>query len=152
MKRWERWTFNILGLVVAVSGFAYLWMKYALETNDPFAIVNHPWESVMLSLHVLTSPAFVLAFGVLLNAHIIKQLRAWRSENRWSGLTSLSMFATMVASGYLLQVVTSETLLTVLVVVHVGSSVLFATAYVGHLIISLRLPRTRVSAAARQVV
>ena len=146
MRRWERWTFDILGLAVAASGLAYLWMKYFLESGDPFAVVNHPWEPAMLHLHVLTTPAFVLAFGVLLHAHIVKQFRAWRRENRLSGLASLGLFATMVASGYLLQVATSEALLTGLVIVHVGGGVLFAAVYLGHLIIWLRLPRV---AAAR---
>lgn len=150
MRRWERWVFHVLGLAVAVTGLAYFWMKYLLETDDPFALVNHPWEPAMLSAHVLTSPAFVLAFGVLLNAHVVKQLRAWRRENRLSGLSSLGMFATMALSGYLLQVATSEVLLTALVWIHVGSGLLFAAAYVAHLVITLRLPRTRTVAASRQ--
>jgi len=139
MRRWEPWVFNSLGLAVAASGFAYLWMKYGLETDDPFALVNHPWEPAMLDLHVLTSPAFLLAFGILFNAHIVKQLRAWRRDNRVSGLFSLALFALMAVSGYLLQVGTSEALLTALVVVHVGSGTLFAVAYVGHLILTLRM-------------
>jgi hypothetical protein len=150
MKRWERIAFNGLGLVVAASGFAYLWMNYAMTTDDPFALVNHPWEPAMLSAHVLTSPAFVLAFGVLLNAHIVKQLRAWRRENRLSGLTSLGTFATMASTGYLLQITTTEALLTALVIVHIASSVIFTLAYVGHLIISLRLPHTRPGTIGRQ--
>jgi hypothetical protein len=149
MKRWERWVFHATGLAAAVTGLAYFWMKYMLATDDPFALVNHPWEPAMLSWHVVTSPAFVLAFGILLNAHIVKQLRAWRRENRVSGLTSLGMFATMAASGYLLQVVTSAALLTGLVWVHVGSGIVFTLAYIGHLVITLRLPRTR-TAPVRQ--
>ena len=39
MKRWERWTFNLLSLAIAVTGFAYLWMKYAMRSDDPFAVV-----------------------------------------------------------------------------------------------------------------
>jgi hypothetical protein len=140
MRLWDRVVFNVIGFAVAASGFAYLWMKYFLVSDDPFATINHPWESAMLSAHVLTSPVFILAFGILLNAHIIKQLRSWRRENRVSGLTSLGMFATMVASGYLLQVVTSEALLTALVIIHVGSGAIFAAVYAGHLIITLRLP------------
>jgi hypothetical protein len=151
MRRWEHWGFNSLGLAVAASGFAYLWMKYGMETDDPFALVNHPWEPAMLDLHVLTSPAFLLAFGVLFNAHIVKQLRAWRRENRVSGLASLGLFGLMAATGYWLQVATSEALLTTLAVVHVGSGALFALAYVGHLILTIRLwarPRQRVPARA----
>ena len=150
MKRWERWVFHLTGLATAVTGLAYFWMKYLLATDDPFALVNHPWEPAMLGWHVVTSPAFVLAFGILLNAHIVKQLRGWRRENRASGLTSLGMFSTMALSGYLLQVVTSAAMLSALVWVHVGSGVVFTLAYVCHLVISVRMPRSRTIPGTRQ--
>ena len=85
MKRWERWAFNLFALAVAASGFAYFWMKYLVETDDPFAVVNHPWQAAMLHLHVLASPPFVLLFGVILNSHIMKKLRAPRMPNRKTG-------------------------------------------------------------------
>ena len=30
--------------------------------GDPFALVNHPWQSAMLSLHVLASPPLILTW------------------------------------------------------------------------------------------
>jgi hypothetical protein len=146
MKRWERWTFNVLALAVAVSGFAYFWMKYLVQPSDAFAVVNHPWEPAMLQLHVLASPAFVLIFGVILNSHIMKKLRATKIPNRASGLASFATFAAMIGSGYLLQVVSSEGALRGLVAVHVASGVVFTVAYAAHLVISYRLVRaTRIS-------
>lgn len=139
MKRWERWTFNLLSLVVAVSGFLYLWMKYVLRSEDPFAVVNHPWQASILNLHVLASPGLILVFGIVLNSHIMKKLRAGRSPNRKSGLLSLGTFATMVASGYMLQVSSSEFWLRTHVALHVTSGVLFSIAYGAHLIISTRI-------------
>ena len=82
MKRWERWTFNALSFAVAATGFAYLWMKYALQNDDPFAVVNHPWQAGMLDLHVVASPAFILMFGIVFNSHIMKKLRATGLPNR----------------------------------------------------------------------
>ena len=52
MKRWERWTFNSLTAAVAVTGFIYFWMKYFVESSDPFAVINHPWQTAMLNLGV----------------------------------------------------------------------------------------------------
>ena len=141
MKPWERWTFGLLSLVVAASGFAYFGMKYLMASADPFALVNHPWQPLMLHVHVLASPPLVLVFGIVLNSHIMRKLRATRVENRKSGLASLVTFGVMVASGYLLQVVTSEAWLGALVVVHVASGVVFSAAYVAHLLISVRLAR-----------
>ena len=143
MKRWERWAFNLTAAAVTVTGFVYFWMKNFVVSPDPFAVVNHPWQSAMLHLHVLTSPAFVLIFGIILNSHIIRKLGAPRMPNRRSGLSSLFLFATMLGSGYLLQVGTDPTWLRALVAVHVGAGAAFSVTYVIHLVISARQGRRR---------
>ena len=152
MKPWERWTFNIVSLIIAITGFAYFWMKYAMTTDDPFAVVNHPWQSTMLTLHLLASPPMILLFGIILNSHIMKKLRVPRMANRRSGLLSLGAFVAMVCSGYLLQVTMDERWLGVLVALHVTSGALFSGAYGIHLLVSLRLVRRGArQEAAREV-
>jgi hypothetical protein len=152
VKPWERRAFNVLALAVAATGFAYFWMKYLLRTDDPFAVVNHPWEGTMLNLHVLASPPFVLIFGIILNSHVLKKLKAPKLPNRRSGLLSFVSFAAMVCSGYLLQVVMDESWLRALVAVHLVSGALFTGAYAIHLVISARLARRRpVSSPVREV-
>ena len=143
MKRWERSWFNLSALAVAATGFAYFWMKYFVQTDDPFAVVNHPWESAMLSLHVVASPAFILVFGIILNSHIIKKLGVTKVPNRKSGYISFVTFAAMVCSGYMLQVATHERVISALVILHVGSGTIFSIAYVVHLAISARIVRQR---------
>src|SRR5687767_12863020 len=143
MKRWERWAFNLTAAVVAVTGIVYFWMKNFLVSSDPFAVVNHPWEATMLHLHVLTSPAFILIFGIILNSHIIRKLGASRMPNRKSGISSLILFATMLGSGYLLQVGTDAAWLRALVAVHVGTGAAFSIVYVIHLVVSAQLGRRR---------
>ena len=145
MKPWERWTFGLLALLVSVSGVAYFWMKYLLVSDDPFAVVNHPWQSTMLAAHVVASPWLLLIFGVILNSHILRKLRATGLPNRKTGLLSLATFFAMVASGYLLQVVTSEWLLPAVVAIHVATGTLFSVVYVSHLVISVRLARVQAS-------
>lgn len=151
MKRWERWTFNLLSLAVAATGFAYFWMKYAMVSDDPFAVVNHPWQTAVLGLHVVVSPAFILVFGVILNSHVMKKIRAPRIPNRRTGLLSLGTFAAMVITGYLLQVASSEAWLQALVAVHVATGAVFSLAYTVHLVISVKLARVRPEAAIREV-
>jgi hypothetical protein len=141
MKRWERWGFNVASLITTVTGLAYFWMKYAITTDDPFAVVNHPWQSATLTLHLLASPPFILVFGVILNSHIMRKLGVARVPNRRSGLLALGTLAAMIGSGYVLQVVTSERWTTALVALHVTSGVLFAGSYAIHLFISMRLVR-----------
>lgn len=152
MKPWERRAFNLFALAVAATGFAYFWMKYFVQSDDPFAVVNHPWQSTMLTLHLLASPPFILIFGIIMNSHIMKKLRAPRMPNRRSGLLSFGTFAAMVASGYLLQVTMDEWWLQALVAVHVTSGALFVGAYAVHLVISTRLLAKRVPAAAEREV
>jgi hypothetical protein len=147
MKRWERWAFNALSLSVSATGFAYLWMKYAMHTDDPFAVINHPWQTAMLDLHLVASPVLILMFGIVLNSHVMKKLRATRLPNRRSGYVSLGTFAAMVISGYLLQVSSSEEWLQALVVLHVGAGGVFSVTYGAHLVISARLARAQQTGA-----
>ncbi len=151
MKPWERWSFTLFALAVAASGFAYFWMKYLVQADDPFAVVNHPWQVTMLHLHVLASPPFVLMFGVILNSHIMKKLRAVRMPNRRTGLASFAMFAAMIVSGYMLQVATADAWLRALVIAHVASGVVFTMTYGIHLVISFRLVRRSAAAAIQEV-
>jgi hypothetical protein len=151
MKRWERWTFNLCALAVAASGFAYFWMKYLVQADDPFAVVNHPWQSAMLHLHVLVSPPFLLVFGIILNSHVMKKLRATKIPNRKTGLASLATFGAMIVSGYLLQVTLSDAWLRALVVVHVTSGAVFTLTYGTHLVISSALVRRAARAPIQDV-
>ena len=151
MKSWERWSFNVAALAVITTGFAYLWMKYFIQNDDPFAVLNHPWEAAMLNVHLLASPPFILVFGIILNSHILRKLRVPRMPNRKTGLASLATFAAMIASGYLLQVAVSEAWTQALVILHVASGAVFTLTYVGHLVISARLTRRRPLSTVREV-
>lgn len=139
MKRWERWSFNGLNMVVAVTGLAYLYMKYLLPVDDPFAVVNHPWQSSMLALHVVFAPMVILVFGIVLRSHIIKKLVSNSQPDRRTGWISLISFSAMALSGYLLQVASSVAWLDTLVVVHIGTSIVFVVGYGAHLVIGWRL-------------
>jgi hypothetical protein len=143
MKWWERWTFAALTAIVSASGCAYFWMKYVLTTDDPFAVTNHPLQAAMLSLHVVASPGLILVFGIILNSHVMRKLGARRVPNRKSGLISLGTFSAMAASGYLLQVVTNESLLQAMLGLHLASGAVFTLTYGLHLAISYRLGRAQ---------
>ena len=139
MKRWERWSFNGLNIVVAATGLAYIYMKYLLPSDDPFAVVNHPWQASMLALHVVAAPFVILTFGIVLRSHILKKLVSKSQPDRRTGWISLVSFAAMALSGYLLQVASSVVLLNALVVVHIATSVIFIAGYWAHLLIGWRL-------------
>jgi hypothetical protein len=138
MKRWERLTFNLLSALITLSGVGYFAMKYLMTTDDPFAVVNHPLQPLMLHAHVLVAPAFLVMFGVIWNSHITWKI-GQPVPNRWSGLVSLVTLGVMTVSGYLLQVVTSEAGQRLNLVAHLASGVIFAIAYMTHLVVAGRL-------------
>jgi hypothetical protein len=141
MKRWERRAFNAAAALVVLTGAVYAWMQYVLVPDDPFAVVNHPWQPAILAMHVVFSPPFILLFGIIFNSHVMRKLQGNVRPNRKTGYVSLATFAAMVASGYLLQVVTGEALLKAMLIVHLSSGALFATSYTAHLVITAWLRR-----------
>jgi hypothetical protein len=145
MTPWYKWAFALVTLAVTISGGAFFVMKYCLEPADPFAVVNHPLQPLMLHVHVLSSPALLLMFGALLQGHVAGRLRQAEPANRRSGMIAAGSFAVMAVSGYLLQVVVSTSLSRGLVVAHVASGAIFAVSYGAHLVVSLVLARRRSS-------
>lgn len=146
MTRWERWAFNTLHWVVAVTGFAYLYMQYVLATDDPFAIINHPWQPATLSIHIVAAPVFIALFGMLFRSHSLRKLRSPSPENRRSGWTSLIGFTVMALSGYAIQVAAAPALITFFVWLHIASGGLFAVFYGVHLFVGWRVNRQSASA------
>jgi hypothetical protein len=149
MKTWVRWMLHVFTVVVGASGVAYFWMKDLLTTNDPFAVVNHPLQPIMLTVHVLAAPALILAFGAAFESHISSKLRARHLRtNRRSGWIALLTFVIMTMSGYALQVTTNASVERGLLVTHLSSGGLFLASYAVHLAISLK--RLRVGPGAER--
>ena len=139
MTWWERWGFNTFHVVVGVTGFVYFYMKYMMTTDDPFAIVNHPWQSSMLSMHVFTAPFFIAFFGMLFRSHSFRKILSANPANRRTGWTSLISFSVMAVAAYAIQVATTPTSINAAVWVHIVASTLFVAGYAIHLIIGYRL-------------
>ena len=153
MTWWERRGFNTFYVVVAATGFAYFYMKYALVTDDPFAIINHPWQPAMLSIHLVAAALFVAFFGMLFRSHSFGKIRSARPANRRTGWTSLLSFAAMALSGYFIQVTASPALITAWIWTHMAASTLFVVVYGVHLVNGWRIgrrpaPRAAATAAA----
>lgn len=144
MTWWERRAFNTLHVAVAATGIVYFWMKYLLATDDPFAVVNHPWEPAMLTGHVIAAPVFIAFFGMLFRSHTLRKVLSPNPANRRSGWTSLVSFSAMALSGYLIQVAVSPLLLMVAIWTHVATSVVFVLGYTSHLVIGWRVNRLQV--------
>jgi len=131
----ERWNLRLASLAIIVSGFALLWMKYGLESTDPFAVINHPLQPWALKSHVLVAPALVFAIGLIARRHIWRHLVRRVEPGRGTGLATLISLVPMAASGYALQVIVSESWRTAAVVTHVASSVLFTVVVLAHFVL-----------------
>lgn len=119
--------------VTALSGCVFAWMKYAMHTDDPFAVANHPLQPWMLAIHVVVAPLLVFAFGWMFQEHVVgKYLRG--APNRFTGVPAALLFAVMTFSAYLLQASTNESMQRAMRVTHWISSGLFVAIYVAHFI------------------
>jgi hypothetical protein len=132
MSPLERWGLWLTSTPTTVSGIAYLWMKYFLESSDPWAVINHPLEPLALKTHILISPLFVFVLGAVVLKHGIAQLREGAHGRRPSGLVLLASTAPMIITGYAIQIVTSEAAAQFLSIIHILTSLAFLAALVLH--------------------
>ena len=132
MTRGQAWLLHLSSAVVFGSGVLYAWMLYLVEPEDPFALVNHPWQPMTRNVHLLAAPALVFAFGWIFGPHVLHLLRSGSARRRRSGLLLLALLAPLVFSGYLLQVATDETWIAVARWTHVATGIAYGAAYVSH--------------------
>ena len=136
MSRWEALAFNALHGLLAATGFAYLYMKYALETDDPFAVVNHAWQPAALAAHVVLAPLGMLIFGVMLRSHVLKQLTM---EIRSARPQRMDRAAELRRNGGVRIPASGRcrpSWLRALVVIHVATSTSFILGYSVHLFLA----------------
>lgn len=132
LTRAEAWLVQLASLAVGGTGVVYAVMRYLVSPQDPFAVVNHPWQPAVQHAHVLAAPLLVLAAGVLWRAHVRPSLRHRVAARRRSGWAALLSLAPMAATGYLLQVSVSPTWQTIWTVLHVATSLAWVAGYALH--------------------
>ena len=93
-------------LATALTGFLYFWFRNFLDPMNEWAVINHPLEPWVLKAHILAAPVMVFSVGAIAADHVLRYARSAVSEGRKSGMTVTLVLVPLVASGYLLQVVT----------------------------------------------
>ena len=144
MKWFQKWLLMSSSLVTGVTGLVYFWMKRFIVSEDPFAMVGHPLEPWMLKAHILAAPVLVFALGLITMDHIWKNYRCLVPVGRRSGILATWVIMPMVATGYLIQVITSVGWLSALGWAHLGAGVWYLVSLVSH----QRVFRRRASLAA----
>jgi hypothetical protein len=138
----ERMIVNLATWWMAITGAAFFFMKYLMSASDPFSVIHHPWQPHALSLHVIGGPIAVFALGLIVRDHIVDRLLDPRQRRgRSTGLVLIVLAPTMIASGYLLQVVTDPAVKRVLVGAHLISGGLYVLLFAGHLLVGRSLRR-----------
>jgi len=136
---------TIVGLAtwwMSLTGAAFFFMKYLMSASDPYSVIHHPWQPHALSLHVIGGPISVFALGLIARDHIVGRLLDPRQRRgRATGLVLLILAPSMIASGYLLQVITDPAVKRVLVGAHLISGGLYALLFAGHLLVGRSLRR-----------
>ncbi|GAB4370837.1 MAG: hypothetical protein Kow0062_05900 [Acidobacteriota bacterium] len=133
--RWLLWTATI---AATVTGLAFVAMRELMVSDDPFSAYNHPLQPWALAAHVLIAPLLVLVLGWIWGVHAAPRRVDPRARARRSGLVNIAIAAVMVASGYLLQVVTEETVRLALAWTHGVSGTLFALSLTVHAVVGVR--------------
>lgn len=138
MTRGEAIFLRAAHAAAALSGVAWFWMATFAESDDPYAVVQHPWQPGMQAAHLLAAPALILAVGLIWKTHTWSRIRSGFTARRRSGLALSLLFLPMALSGYLLQVAVDESARRAWQWSHVAASLVWLGAWIVH-----RWPRPR---------
>jgi len=156
MSRLERWALWLTSLLVVITGTGLFVTKYLMKPTDPWAVINHPLQPWFLKTHIMVSPFLVLAVGSVTLRHIWQHYRAGQLTGRRSGVTTALVTLPMIASGYLIQVITAVGLLRAMAISHMVLGTMYALGLSVHQVVvqrrePKRLMRDRVVRRTRPV-
>jgi hypothetical protein len=128
-ERWAVWTTSV---ATFVTGVVYIWLKYLLVSDDPFAVVNHPLQPVFLKAHILVAPLLVFSIGMVAIRHVWRHIQSGMQEGRRSGLVTVLALAPMILSGYLIQAVTEGGWLKAMAISHIALGIIYGLGLMAH--------------------
>ena len=132
MTRFERWAVWSTSVATFLTGVIYLWMKYLVVSDDPLAVVNHPWQPAVLKVHILVAPLLVFSIGLVALRHVWRHFKSKTRDGRRSGLLTVVVLGPMIVSGYLIQTMTDEGWLKAMAVAHIGLGLIYGLALLAH--------------------
>ena len=138
MNAFERWSIRLTSLVLAASGLGFMWAKYLVVNDDPFAIINHPLQMWFLKIHVVAAPLFMFAFGAIAVRHVWNHVRGRERQARKSGYVTLWSVAPAIATGYVIQIATAVWLVRWLEISHEAAGVALIVGLALHLVVIRR--------------
>jgi hypothetical protein len=147
----ERWAVWSSSAATFVTGLVYLWMKYVLVSDDPLAVMNHPWQGAVLKAHILVAPLLVFSIGLVTLRHVWRHLRANMRDGRRSGLFTVAVLGPMIVTGYLIQTITNQGWLRAMALSHIGLGLLYGVGLLAHQVTAGGRKARALRAEARRV-
>jgi hypothetical protein len=141
MNRFERWSLWTTAIATTATGVVYFWMKYLVHGDDPWAVINHPLQGVILKAHIVAAPSLVFAVGLITARHIWVHYRQGLPLGRRSGTLTALVTMPMVITGYLIQTITHPIWLNGIALSHIGLGFVFAVGLAVHFSIVRRRAR-----------
>ncbi len=132
MTPFERWAVWGTSVATFLTGVIYIWLKYLMVSDDPFAVVNHPWQPAVLKAHILVAPLLVFSIGLVTLRHVWRHLRSTTREGRRSGVLTIVVLGPMILSGYLIQALTEEGWLKAMAISHIVLGVVYGLGLLAH--------------------
>lgn len=134
MTKLEKYVVWGSSAAVTSTGVVYGWMKYLLKPAEPWAVINHPLQPLVLKIHIITAPILIFGIGMITMRHIWPHFRGRLARGRKSGISSVLFAAPMIVTGYALQALSSERWLSVVGYVHLAVGVLYGVGAIAHAI------------------
>jgi len=147
VTRGETWLFHTSNALVSATGVGYALAAYVAESEDPYALVNHPLQPHLQHAHVALAPTLVFVLGVIWSRHAQPRVLSGSKARRTSGVVLLTLALPMIFSGYFIQVAVEPEWRSAWVGIHLMTSVAWLLATLAHVL--RRIPMTTRTVAAR---
>ena len=133
LARWQIMLLTISGVLLWLSGAAWLLLHYYGQVQGELGTETNPLEPWFLRLHGLALIPALLSFGGLFIVHIPK---GWKDvSQRVAGVSLTVIFSILILSGYMLYYVGEEGVSDWTSIIHwaigLGSPVIFVWHYLG---------------------
>ncbi len=141
MKFKDKWQYHFLWISIfftSITGTLLLIMKYILSPMDMFSVINHPWQSITLKLHILFAPFMIFGLGYTTVLHVIPYIKENMRKSLKTGLSAFIMLCPMILSGYFIQCLTNQNWNKIASILHIATSFVFLISFIIHQLISHR--------------
>lgn len=134
MRNSEERFVNFTNFLVGGTGVALAVLRYGYENDNPFSILNHPWEPHALHAHIIVAPLLVFAIGLIWHRHIWPQWKSKKPQKRRSGFFMMATFIPLVLSAYAIQVSMTDSWRELWIAIHLVTAAIWLIAVILHLV------------------